>query len=763
MRIIYHQKINITSLFALLALVLIQVHNISFRNEMRKFSLLLPLAFCLFLTHVFSQNSANPNAFHVKLNAIDYGLLYNGKVNVGQQFEFGYFRNVAPNINLGIPVKLGLAKLAGATINTVITSADFVLRFENMGSDSKIVPFACAGAGYVLEGFENGHLQFPLGGGVHFLVSKNTYLSLQAEYRKSIVSDRDNLQFGVGCVYVFHVAEKPPAKPAAKPATFSIDDDKDGVVNKIDKCPNDAGPATTLGCPDRDSDGVADSDDLCPDEAGVLDTKGCPDYDKDGVANATDDCPTEAGTIKGCPDTDFDGIPNKDDKCPTEPGTSDNKGCPPSADTDRDGVADNIDLCPNEAGKLKGCPDADGDGVADKDDKCPNEAGTAANNGCPPVLDADSDGILDKDDKCPNEAGTAANNGCPVKDTDGDGIFDKDDKCPNEAGTVANNGCPVRDADGDGIADKDDKCPNEAGTLKNNGCPMRDADGDGITDKDDKCPNEAGPVSNMGCPIRDADGDGITDKEDKCPNEPGTLANKGCPIRDADSDGFTDDTDQCPNVAGSLRGCPDTDGDGVADKDDKCPSKPGTVKNNGCPELKSEADRDGDGVPDKTDPCPDKAGTYGGCPDTDGDKVADNIDKCPAAFGPASNFGCPEVKKEVKERLAYAARAVQFETGRAILKNQSYDILDEIVIIMRENPAYTLSISGYTDDIGGEERNLTLSQDRAKTCYDYLVFRGIKTERLRHAGFGESRPIADNLTAEGRDLNRRVEFELLLD
>ncbi|MEY3194629.1 MAG: hypothetical protein RIQ78_726 [Bacteroidota bacterium] len=760
---------------------------------MRKLSLLLPLAFCLLLTHVYSQNQTNPNAFHAKLNAIDYGLLFNSKVHVGQQFEFGYFRNVAPNINLGIPVKLGLAKLADNNVNTVITSADFMLRFENMAADSKIVPFAFAGAGYVLEDFDNGHLQFPLGGGVHFLVSKNTYLSLQAEYRKSIVADRDNLQFGLGCVYLFHIAEKQPVKPPVKPVLVSIDDDKDGVINKLDKCPNEAGPAATLGCPDRDSDGVADAADLCPDDAGAVETKGCPDYDKDGLADANDDCPTEAGTIKGCPDTDFDGVPNKDDKCPTVPGTLDRKGCPPAVDTDGDGLMDDVDLCPDAAGKLKGCPDADGDGVADKDDKCPNEAGVASNNGCPPVLDADKDGILDKDDKCPNEAGvasnngcppvldadkdgildkddkcpneagTAANNGCPVRDTDGDGIPDKDDKCPNEAGTTANNGCPVRDADGDGIADKDDKCPNEAGTLKNNGCPMRDADGDGITDKDDKCPNEAGPVSNMGCPIRDADGDGITDKDDKCPNEAGTAANKGCPIRDADNDGFTDDTDSCPTVAGSLRGCPDTDGDGVADKDDKCPNKPGTANNNGCPVLASEPDRDGDGVPDKTDPCPDKAGTFGGCLDTDGDKVADNIDKCPAEFGPASNFGCPEVKKEVKERLAYAARAVQFETGRAILKNQSYDILDEIVIIMRENPAYTLSISGYTDDIGGEERNLTLSQDRAKTCYDYLVFRGIKTERLRHAGFGESRPIADNLTAEGRDLNRRVEFELLLD
>lgn len=82
---------------------------------------------------------------------------------------------------------------------------------------------------------------------------------------------------------------------------------------------------------------------------------------------------------------------------------------------------------------------------------------------------------------------------------------------------------------------------------------------------------------------------------------------------------------------------------------------------------------------------------------------------------------------------------------------------------MRQYPDYTLSISGHTDDIGNDERNLELSQQRAKACYDYLIFRGIKADRLRHAGFGENRPIAENTTASGRELNRRVEFELILD
>ena len=391
--------------------------------------------------------------------------------------------------------------------------------------------------------------------------------------------------------------------------------------------------------------------------------------------------------------------------------------------------------------------DQDLDGVTDDLDKCPTEAGPAAALGCP---DQDNDGIADSEDICPDEKGAAAAGGCPDYDTDG--IADKDDPCPTETGPL--NGCP--DSDYDGVPDKDDKCPAEAGSATYNGCPQpKDSDGDGYNDDEDQCPDQKGPLK--GCP--DADFDGYADKDDLCPNLAGT--NKGCP--DTDLDGVADNEDPCPDQPGKVNGCPDADQDGVADREDRCPDKPGSLQNNGCPDAPVVADTDKDGIPDASDPCPDKAGQFGGCPDSDGDLLADNLDKCPADPGPTGNSGCPEVKKEVKERLAYAAQAIQFETGKAVLKSESYAILDEIVQIMRDNSAYTLSISGHTDDIGGEETNLKLSQDRAKSCYDYLVFRGIRTSRLRYAGFGEARPIASNNTNEGRELNRRVDFELFLE
>lgn len=165
---------------------------------------------------------------------------------------------------------------------------------------------------------------------------------------------------------------------------------------------------------------------------------GAKDTDGDGIVDKEDACPTEAGEValQGCPDKDKDGIKDSEDECPDVAGLKDLKGCP---DADNDGIKDSDDACPNEAGKpeLKGCPDKDGDGIADKDDACPDVAGVASLQGCP---DKDGDGIKDSDDECPEQAGTAEFKGCP--DTDGDGIRDKDDKCPNEKGVAARQGCP---------------------------------------------------------------------------------------------------------------------------------------------------------------------------------------------------------------------------------------------------------------------------------------------------------------------------------
>ncbi len=312
-------------------------------------------------------------------------------------------------------------------------------------------------------------------------------------------------------------------------------------------------------------------------------------------------------------------------------------------------------------------------------------------------------------------------------DRDGDGIPDETDKCPDVPGLPTMMGCP--DKDGDGITDADDKCPDVAGTAKLMGCP--DKDGDGITDADDACPETKGLAAFKGCP--DTDNDGITDADDKCPREAGTVANKGCPVRDKDGDGIEDKDDACPNDKGpvSTKGCPDRDGDGVTDKDDACPDKKGEVAQKGCP------DTDGDGVYDFEDRCPDKAGVR-------------------------EKRGCPDIKKEDKAKLERAIKLVQFETSKASLLAKSFAILDEVVSVLNQYPEYSLNIGGHTDGQGDDKMNMELSERRAKTCYDYLVSKGIASARMAHAGYGETKPVADNATKEGRDQNRRVEFELFV-
>lgn len=114
------------------------------------------------------------------------------------------------------------------------------------------------------------------------------------------------------------------------------DKDGDGIIDKLDDCPKEAGPISNNGCPieDKDEDGVLDDVDECPEVAGPEENKGCPwrDKDEDGVLDKDDNCPEQAGSSinKGCPwpDTDGDGVFDKDDDCVDMAGTLANRGCP---------------------------------------------------------------------------------------------------------------------------------------------------------------------------------------------------------------------------------------------------------------------------------------------------------------------------------------------------------------------------------------------------------------------------------------------------
>jgi outer membrane protein OmpA-like peptidoglycan-associated protein/tetratricopeptide (TPR) repeat protein len=102
-----------------------------------------------------------------------------------------------------------------------------------------------------------------------------------------------------------------------------------------------------------------------------------------------------------------------------------------------------------------------------------------------------------------------------------------------------------------------------------------------------------------------------------------------------------------------------------------------------------------------------------------------------------------------------------FETGSAKLLPTSDPELNKLLWTMRKNTTMNIEIRGHTDDVGDEKANLVLSEARAKAVYDYLTGRGIEAGRLSFVGYGETQPVADNQTAEGRKQNRRTEFRVL--
>lgn len=318
----------------------------------------------------------------------------------------------------------------------------------------------------------------------------------------------------------------------------------------------------------------------------------------------------------------------------------------------------------------------------------------------------------------------------------------------------------IRDQDKDGVKDKNDLCPDDAGEITLNGCP--DADHDKIPDKEDACPHQPGLSAFRGCP--DTDADGITDGEDACPNEKGIMALKGCP--DSDSDGTINKNDACPDVAGpkELKGCPDSDTDGIVDREDLCPALKGPLQFKGCP------DTDKDKVHDGIDQCKELAGDpeNNGCPwpDTDGDGIIDKQDSCVTVSGAVALKGCPEPVKlaPVEKRiLEKAISSLEFESGKDIIKPASLPSLTALSkLLVSHATNWQIRLSGHTDNEGTSENNFLLSEKRARAVKNYLVRKGVTEEAIIVEWFGQSRPVADNTSKEGKKKNRRVEMIMLM-
>ncbi|MCX6521298.1 MAG: OmpA family protein, partial [Actinobacteria bacterium] len=108
----------------------------------------------------------------------------------------------------------------------------------------------------------------------------------------------------------------------------------------------------------------------------------------------------------------------------------------------------------------------------------------------------------------------------------------------------------------------------------------------------------------------------------------------------------------------------------------------------------------------------------------------------------------------------YVRDSVLFAKNSVDINSTARGVLDLGVVLMSQNPQITIDIEGHTDSDGSDEMNQALSQRRVDVIFDYLVSQGVDPSRLTKAAYGESRPIADNATADGRAKNRRVEFRI---
>jgi OOP family OmpA-OmpF porin len=156
--------------------------------------------------------------------------------------------------------------------------------------------------------------------------------------------------------------------------------------------------------------------------------------------------------------------------------------------------------------------------------------------------------------------------------------------------------------------------------------------------------------------------------------------------------------------------------------------------------------------------------------DSDGDGVADQFDKCPntPAGTVVDGSGCPIVFPKidtslfVRKPVAGAATAysnIQFEFDSSVLRTSSYPVLDATSADLRANAGSKVELDGFASSEGTAAHNLRLSKDRANSVKTYLVNSGVDSKRVKVKGFGETHPVADNSTEEGRVLNRRVEFK----
>ncbi len=179
----------------------------------------------------------------------------------------------------------------------------------------------------------------------------------------------------------------------------------------------------------------------------------------------------------------------------------------------------------------------------------------------------------------------------------------------------------------------------------------------------------------------------------------------------------------------------DGDADGITDQQDKCPNTPwgSRVDETGC-SKEPVATRVISKIP--------------GALDTDSDGVLDPLDKCPQT---------PPIAT-VDEKGCWTTPDILFDFDSTEIKPQYHPALEVVIAVLKKNPGINIEIQGNTDNMGPESYNQMLSEKRARAVKEYMVDKGVESERLKAVGFGATRNVASNENDAGRALNRRIDF-----
>ena len=113
---------------------------------------------------------------------------------------------------------------------------------------------------------------------------------------------------------------------------------------------------------------------------------------------------------------------------------------------------------------------------------------------------------------------------------------------------------------------------------------------------------------------------------------------------------------------------------------------------------------------------------------------------------------------EALNKTGSIALYINFETGKSVINPESQSTIDQVAQLLIENTALKISIEGHTDNVGTPQTNQTLSENRAKAVMNAVAAKGIDKSRLVFKGWGQSKPISDNNTEDGKAKNRRVEI-----